>query len=223
MTRRMIMPLLFGLFGAAVLVSLGVWQVQRLHWKAAVLAQIDSRIGAAPVDVPGTPDPVADRFLPVKVAGHFTSENIDVLVSRKEFGAGYRVIAVMETLTGRRLLVDRGFLVEAARGLPRVTTDVEVTGNLLWPQEVDGFTPAPDSKTGVWFARDLPAMAKALNTEPILVVARSDTGDMIEPLPVDSSTIPNDHLNYAITWFSLAIVWVGMTALLLWRIRRRME
>ena len=46
------------------------------------------------------------------------------------------------------------------------------------------------------------------------------TGE-IEPMPVDSSGIPNDHMNYAITWFSLAAVWLGMTAYLLWRIRQR--
>jgi surfeit locus 1 family protein len=47
------------------------------------------------------------------------------------------------------------------------------------------------------------------------------TGGAIEPMPVDTSGIPNDHMNYAITWFSLAAVWLGMTAYLLWRIRQR--
>jgi surfeit locus 1 family protein len=66
-------------------------------------------------------------------------------------------------------------------------------------------------------------MAAALNAEPILIVARSDTGDGIDPMPVDSSAIPNDHLNYAITWFLLALVWSGMTGLLVWRMRRKAE
>ena len=66
-------------------------------------------------------------------------------------------------------------------------------------------------------------MAAKLNAEALLIVARSETGDAIEPMPVDSSAIPNDHLNYAITWFLLASVWAGMTVLLLWRIRRKVE
>jgi surfeit locus 1 family protein len=217
------MPVLFGLIGAAILVSLGVWQLQRLAWKEAALAEIDARIGAAPVDLPAVPDVAVDKYLPVAVAGQFTGEQLDVLVSRKQIGAGYRVIAVLETGSGRRVLVDRGFLAEEARGLPRDVTSVAVTGNLVWPQEVDGFTPAPDAKLGIWFARDLPAMAEALKAEAVLIVASSDTGDGIEPIPVDSSAIPNDHLNYAITWFSLAFVWLGMTALLLWRMRRKVE
>lgn len=223
MTRRMIIPLLFGVLGVAILVSLGIWQVQRLQWKQAVLAEIDARIGAAAVDLPSRPDPDADKFLPVKSEGQLTGEQLDVLVSRKQIGAGYRVIAVLELMDGRRVLLDRGFLVEAARGLPREVTALTVEGNLLWPDEVDGFTPAPDASRGIWFARDLPAMAAALNAEPLLIVARTETGDGIEPMPVDSSTIPNDHLNYAITWFLLALVWVGMTVLLLWRMRRKVE
>lgn len=219
--RRMILPLLFGLAGAAILIGLGAWQLQRLGWKEAVLAEIDSRIGATPVDLPDQPDPEADRYLPVAVTGQFTGQGLDVLASRKQIGPGYRVIAVFETDSGRRILVDRGFLAEAARGLPREAREASITGNLHWPQEVDGFTPKPDAATGLWFARDVPAMAAALETEPVLIVAAGPTGDGIDPLPVDSSVIPNDHLNYAITWFSLAIVWLGMTALLLWRIRRR--
>ncbi|WP_323007953.1 SURF1 family protein [Pseudorhodobacter sp.] len=223
MIRRIIGPVVFGAFGIAVLVSLGVWQLQRMAWKETVLAQIDARIGAAPVALPAAPDPVADRFLPVVVAGQLTGDELDVLVSRKEVGPGFRVISAFETDTGRRVLVDRGFLRDEARGLPREAVGLEVTGNLVWPQEVDGFTPAPDAAKGIWFARDLPAMAEALKTEAVLIVARSMTGDGIDPMPVDSSAIPNDHLNYAITWFLLALVWAGMTGLLLWRMRRKVE
>lgn len=223
MMRRMMMPLLFGIAGVAVLLSLGVWQLQRLAWKEAVLSEIDSRITAAPVTLPQRPDPVADRFLPVRLVGKFTGEDLDVLVSRKQIGPGFRVIAAFETDTGRRVMVDRGFVVDEARGLPRDKVALELAGNLIWPEEVDSFTPAPDAAKDIWFARDLPAMAAALKSEPVLVVARSDTGDGIEPMPVDRAGIPNDHLNYAITWFLLAIVWAGMTGLLLWRMRRKAE
>ncbi len=221
--RRMIVPVLFGLCGMAVLIGLGGWQMQRLSWKEAVLAEIDARIGAAPVALPAVPDPVADRFLPVQAAGRLTGDQLDVLVSRKQIGPGFRVIAVLETDTGRRVMVDRGFVVDEARGLPRDVTALDVVGNLVWPEEVDGFTPAPDTARGMWFARDVPAMAEALKAEPVLIVARSLTGDGIEPMPVDSSAVPNDHLNYAITWFLLAFVWAGMTGLLLWRMRRKVE
>ena len=63
-------------------------------------------------------------------------------------------------------------------------------------------------------------MARALETEPVMVVARSATGDGIRPVPV-SVNIRNDHLEYAITWFGLAAVWAGMTALFVLRRREK--
>ena len=223
MTRRFLVALIFGLAGAAVLMGLGIWQMQRLAWKEAILTEITAKIAATPVALP--PAPVNDsedlRYLPVTVAGRFTGEVLRVLVSRKQEGAGVRVIEVLDTADGRRVMVDRGFLPEARKEEVLAAGEATVTGNLHWPAEVDSFTPPPDAKAGLWFARDVPAMAAALNTEPVLVVAKSDTGDGIEPMPVDTAGIPNDHLGYAIQWFGMAIVWLGMTAYLLWRIRRR--
>lgn len=220
MSRRMIFPLLLGIVGAAILISLGIWQLQRLAWKEAILADIDARISAAPVDLPTTADPATDRYLPVQMTGAFTGEHLDVLVSRKQLGAGVRVIEVFET-DGRRVMVDRGFVPEDRRADPREQGEGRVVGNLHWPEEVDGFTPPPDDRTGLWFARDVSAMAGKLNAEPLLIVAREPTSTGIEPMPVDNSAIPNDHLGYAIQWFGLAAVWLGMTAYLLWRISRR--
>ncbi|HCT33990.1 MAG TPA: SURF1 family protein, partial [Sulfitobacter sp.] len=95
-----------------------------------------------------------------------------------------------------------------------------VTGNLQWPRETDSFTPEADLKGNIWFARDVPDMAQTLGTEPVLLVARSSTPQPagISPLPVDTARIPNDHLQYAITWFSLAAIWLGMS---LFFLRRR--
>lgn len=222
--RRLIFPLLLGLAGAAVLIGLGLWQLQRLAWKEAILADILARIAATPGPLPATPERDADRYRPVAVTGRFTGDDIRVLVSQKGAGAGYRVVAGFETAEGRRILVDRGFLREALRaGLPPAEGPAAVTGNLHWPVEVDRFTPPPDARTGIWFARDLPAMAAVLRAEPVLIVARRvDPADpVVTPLPLDTAGIPNDHFGYAVTWFGLAAVWAGMTAFLVWRIARR--
>ena len=221
---RFIFPLLLGVVGCAILISLGVWQVQRLEWKRAMLAEISAKIDGVPQDLPpeGT-DTEALKYEPVQIAGGTTGQEILVLSGQKGVGAGYRVIDAFETGDGRRILLDRGFLPEADKGQPRPPTALIVTGNLHWPRESDAYTPEPDPKTGLWFARDVPAMAKQLGTEPVMVVARRVEGDAqgISPEPVTISGIPNDHLGYAITWFLLAIVWAGMTIFLLWRIRRQ--
>ncbi len=217
--RRIIIPLVFGLAGAAVLISLGVWQVQRLAWKEAVLADIEARIAAAPVDLPAKPDPVNDRYLPVKVSGVLAGPELHVLVSQKQVGAGYRIIQPFE-VQGRRIMVDRGFVTADKIDKPRAQTHETLIGNLHWPDETDGYTPEPDLSKNIWFARDVPKMARALKTEQVLLVVasqKSETDPSLTPLPVDTSGIPNDHLSYAITWFSLAAIWLAMTGYFLWR------
>jgi surfeit locus 1 family protein len=209
--------------GCAILIALGSWQLQRLAWKQGILAQISARLTDTPVALPALPDPAGDKYLPVRATGRFTGPEIDVLASLKDVGAGYRVIAAFRTDDGRMILIDRGFLPEDQRARPRLATTAAIVGTLHWPDETDSFTPPPDAAREIWFARDVPAMAAKLQTEPVLIVAREATGDGITPLPVGTQGIPNNHLNYALTWFSLAAVWAGMTLLLLWRIRRRTD
>ncbi|PZR00301.1 MAG: SURF1 family protein [Cereibacter sphaeroides] len=221
MTRRMIIPLLFGLVGAAILIGLGVWQLQRLATKQAALTQIAVRLNDAPAALPAEPRAARDKYLTVRIKGRYLGPELDVLTSAKDIGPGYRVIAAFQLEDGRIIMVDRGFIPEALRDTPRNVVVADVVGALHWPDEADSYTPAPDTSRNIWFARDVPAMASALGAEPVLVVARVDTGDGITPLPVDTSSIPNNHRQYAITWFSLAVVWLGMTVLLLRRIRRR--
>ncbi|MEL6953800.1 MAG: SURF1 family protein [Pseudomonadota bacterium] len=220
MLRRLLVPISVGLLGSAILVSLGIWQVQRLAWKEALLAQIETQIAAPPVALPIEPDAEADRFLPVEAAGEVLSEApIRVLHALPRGGPGYRVISAFET-DGRRILLDRGFVPNEGE-IPNAGA-VTVTGNLDWPNEVGSSTPEPDLMRGIWFGRDVAAMAQTLNTEPVLLVAREiRPADTLQPLPVGTEGIPNDHLQYAGTWFSLAIVWLGMTLLFVWRITRR--
>lgn len=218
--RRLAFLLIFGLGGAAILISLGVWQVQRLAWKESVIADIDNRITDAPVSLPAAPDPQTDAYLPVTVTGTLGAAYLQVLVSKKQVGAGYRIIRPMLREEGN-ILIDMGFVsVADANGLKfEEGPPLTVTGNLQWPQETDGFTPAPDLADNIWFARDVAAMAEALGTQPILVVRRDapQLGGPLTPMPVDTAAIPNDHLQYAITWFSLSAIWLAMTAVFLRR------
>ncbi|WP_102222755.1 SURF1 family protein [Acidimangrovimonas sediminis] len=244
MRRRFVSALVFGLAGAALLVGLGVWQVRRLHWKEGLIARIEAKIAADPVAVPAAPDPVRDAYLPVVAGGRLTGQGLRVLTGVKFRGPGHLIVAVLETAGGRRLMVDLGFRPEggdrsatggstggAGRGGDgRVLAAIpagqaRITGNLIWPDEVDSFTPAPDLSRHLWFARDVPAMARVLGAEPVLIAARRVEGvaTRADPMPVSTDGIPNDHRQYALTWFSLALVWLGMTGLLLWRITRRTD
>ena len=221
--KRLWFPVVMALVGVAVLCSLGVWQLQRMAQKDELLARIEARIGAEPTDIPALEalDPMADQYRPVTVTGTLGGEEAPVLTSLQGEGAGYRVVSAM-TAGDRRILVDLGFAPEADKDRPRPAEQLDVTGNLLWPNEADSWTPPPDLQRNIWFARDLSAMAAALGTEPVLVVARSVEGADLGtiPVPVDTAGIPNDHYEYAVTWFGLALVWAVMSLVLVERVRR---
>ena len=210
--KRAIAPILFGLIGAALLVSLGLWQLQRLEWKRGILAQINSRLAGEPQPLPASGTPDEDRYQPVALTGTILPDEVHVLVSLKQVGAGYRIISPFET-DGRRILLDRGFVRVEDVGVDRPGGNVTVRGNLHWPDDRNSSTPQNDVAGNIWFARDIDALAKVLDTEPLLVIARNvapgDPG--VTPLPVSAAGIPNDHLQYAITWFSLAAIWLIMT------------
>lgn len=220
--RRYLFPLIIGILGCAILVSLGLWQLRRMDWKEDMIAQIQSRIGGAPVALPASLDP-SMKYLPVLVSGQTTGQEIDVLSGTREQGGGYQVVSGFVTDDGRRILLDRGFIEQDYRRTARPATALSVAGNLHWPQDKSSATPEPDLKAGIWFARDVPAMAEALETQPVLVVAAEVQGDAqgVMPIPVTIEGIPNSHLSYAVQWFLFAATCAGMTAWLIWRIRQR--
>ncbi|WP_122072907.1 SURF1 family protein [Pseudophaeobacter sp. EL27] len=222
--QRLIFLSVIGGLGLATLLGLGTWQVQRLAWKQAVLDTIETRVAASPVAVPQNPTEQDDRYRAVSAAGELGGKDLHVFWVTKNAATGYRVITALELSDGRRLLLDRGFILAAEKNSARRSGAVSVTGNLLWPDEGDWTTPAPEVDANILYARDVAYMASRLDTEPVLIVARSISPETsVTPQPVSTAGIPNNHLQYAITWFSLAFIWAAMTASFLWRSRAKSE
>lgn len=220
--RRILVPLLLGLTGCAILLSLCFWQMSRLTEKEAYIAQVQADMQGAPLPLPAAPDP-SMKYAPVWAQGTTTGEEILILSGMKDMGGGYQVISAFTTDDGRRILIDRGFIPQEARKSPRPPVRLRLAGNLHWPDEVNSSTPEPNLTENIWFAREVPRMAAHLHTEPVLIVLAEAEGDLqgITPMPLTTAGIPNNHLQYAVTWFLLAVVWAGMTIGLIWRIRQR--
>ncbi|MEL7164235.1 MAG: SURF1 family protein [Pseudomonadota bacterium] len=214
--------LIVGFCGVGILVWLGTWQVQRLAWKEGLLASIQAQIDADPQPLATALEPEFQRYAPVTITGSFEAAHLRMLASRKSIGPVYRIIRPFAVEGADKILIDTGWLPDGTPVPMAPQTVLTLTGNLDAPIEVDSFTPAPDLDKNLWFARDVPAMADALGTRPILVVLRempeADLG--VTPWPVDIAGIPNDHLQYAVTWFSLALIWGTMTVYFLLRTRR---
>ena len=217
---RILAVLAFGLGGAAILTWLCLWQVGRLDWKLQVIAKLEERLAAAPVPLPAAPDPEADKYLRVRVEGRFLEGEAHNLSSKKPWGPGFRIIAPFETAEGRRILIDRGYVPQEQKDAVRPLPEAVVSGVLLWPDESNASTPEPDLKANYWFAREPEKLARALGTEQLLIVAEAGEGEWSKADPV-TVNLRNDHLEYAITWGSLAVIWLVMTGLVLLRLRRR--
>ena len=225
MMRKLLFPLILGLGGVAVLLWLGTWQLQRLAWKEGILADVDARLAAPAAVLPTAPTEAEDEYRAVSLTGTPVGEELHVLVSGTAAGTGYLAITAFETDTGRRILLDQGLLPLEDKDLPRPDRPVDVTGTLIWPDDVNSSTPAPDLGRNIWFGRDVAAMAAALDTEPLMVTVRqmSPPDPRLTPLPIDSAGIKNDHLEYAITWFLLAAVWAVMSGFLVIRTLRQKD
>lgn len=239
MSLRMILPLLFGVAGVAVLLWLGFWQLDRLAWKEARLDTIRAKMAAEPdplIDHFKSTAPISEtNYTRVQFEGVMTDKEAHVLTSLKYTGPGSQsgpgFLVLKEVVwNGKNFLLDLGFVPDDQKNDLRPVGPVRVVGNILNPDDYDAsFTPDPDLEKNIWFARYLPMMGQELGVIPFMVVVeRAEVMkdgvwvpfDAVTPLPV-SLNIPNDHREYAITWFSLALVWFGMTGYLLWRIRQK--
>jgi surfeit locus 1 family protein len=143
MIRRMIWPLVFGLGGMAILMSLGIWQVQRLAWKEGVLAEIEARIAATPEALPEDVRPGRERYMPVAADGEIGS-GARPRSGQPESGRGRGTASSRPSRPGGAPHPGRPRLHADRRCAAGAEGPVTVTGNLHWPDEVDGFTPAPD-------------------------------------------------------------------------------
>lgn len=221
------------LIGFALLVWLGVWQLQRLEWKEAIIARIEARTERNPVtleraiELAGTlGDP---SYLPVTVEGRFHNERERYLYAISLEGEpGWHVITPLETASGRVVLVDRGFVPEAFRDPatrePGQFKDVvAVTGLLRTSETPNLFSPDNNEAANQWFTRDLGAMARSMfpggtvNVAPFFVEAAE--GDVPGGWPRGGQTrlqLPNKHLQYALTWFGLAAVLLVIYGAFVW-------
>jgi surfeit locus 1 family protein len=208
-----------------ILIGLGVWQLQRLKWKEALLAGI-ARAEASPAQ---PLEPVLDglafgrneEFRRVKVTcrGLARAPALE-LYSLREGQIGSRLISACHVVTGyyNTILVDRGFIPDtvSARPLPDPTNidPVELTGVLRNGDRGNFMTPPNTPQR--WYLHDARAMAATLHAEPpvapLFLMAETSTNPDFKPLipapfPVD---IPNRHLGYALTWFGLAGALAGV-------------
>ena len=209
-------PSLIALPSVLILIALGVWQLQRHEWKAGLIAEREAGMAAPPVELPARiDDPQPWSFRHVRVAGTFRHDKeLHVAAVSRRGNAGYQIVTPLERPRAPPVLVNRGW-VPTERKNPETRRE----GQLAGPVAIDGIArlrqvrqgmiPENQPDRNLWFTMDLPAMAAAAGLAeiaPVYVEAGPAPNPGTYPLGGQTRvSLPNDHLQYALTWFSLAI------------------
>jgi surfeit locus 1 family protein len=229
--RSLLWPTIVSALGLVLLLGLGTWQIERLHWKEGLIAERNSAFAAAPVPLPKTIEAArALEFHPVRADGEFLNQRELYLNAQSLKGEpGFHIVTPFRLSDGMIVFVDRGFVPtdrrsRATRAAGEVAGPTVATGLLRLPEPPGWFTPANAPQKNSWFSIDLPAMAQAAGISSALPFY-IDADKMPVPggWPQGGQTItdlPNNHLQYAITWYALAVALVAIYIRFAFRRRR---
>jgi surfeit locus 1 family protein len=211
-------PTVFSLPALLICLALGAWQIERLFWKQDLIARRDAAVTAAPAPVPKTlAEARGMEYRHVSDEGSYLYDKEIFLGATSDAGGqGYQVLTPLLEPGGRVVFVNRGYIPaelkdSARRSAAQIPGTVHVQGLLRLPPTARPNWFLPDNRPDLnyWFWVDLPAMAAADNLDrvaPFYIDADATPNPGGWPKGgVTRLTLPNNHLQYAITWFSLAI------------------
>ena len=223
--RPALWPTLVSLPILVLSLGLGIWQMERREWKRDILDRIAANQAAAAITLDELlrGDPLRHEYGKVKLGGTFLFDKEFFLAARSlKNTVGQQVVVPLKTDDGRIVLFDRGWIPQerkdpASRAQGQVAGPVEVVGVVRRNQERRQFAPENVPDKNVWFHVDVPLMRKMAGAapDPKLDTFFFDADATPNPggLPVGGQTrfdIPNDHLQYAITWFLIAVAMAGV-------------
>ncbi|WP_395327815.1 SURF1 family protein [Novosphingobium sp. BL-8H] len=225
----------FLLLAIAAFLALGVWQVQRLQWKHALIARVDARVHAAPI-----PLPADDRlarvkgsdldYLRVSLQGQYEGKATALVRAATDLGTGYWTMTPLRLEDGRQIWVNRGFVpagtTAKVAGATTPAGPVSITGLLRSDEPKGSLLQSNQPQVDRWYSRDVNAMAQARGigaVVPAFVDAQVEQANRPKGLtPVPGLTqihFPDNHLSYALTWFAMAAM-SAMALVFVWRRRR---
>ena len=223
--RPALWPTLISLPILVLSLTLGVWQLERREWKRDILDRMAANQAAAPISLDELlkGDPLRHEYGRVKVAGTFEHGKEFHLAARSlKNKVGLQVVTPLKTDDGRIVLFDRGWIPSekkepSKRAEGQTAGRVELTGIVRRSQIRGRFVPdnAPDKN--VWFQVDVPLMRQLAGAPPDARLDRffldADAAPNPGGAPVGGQTrldIPNDHMQYALTWFLIALALAGV-------------
>src|SRR5215831_18086651 len=226
--RALLVPGIAALAALVLLLRLGTWQLERRAWKEGLIETLTQRLIAPPTDLPSRLD--WDRLNADAMEFHRVAFRAELLPDSEALvytagsalrsdvsGPGYWIFTPARLADGGLVVVNRGFVPEGrqdpnSRAAGQVRGVTDVVGAMRWPEPRRLFAPADDLQRNLWFVRDHVAIAAAKNWGPVAPFFV----DQEAPLPPGglprvgklAPNLPNNHLQYALTWYGLALVLV---------------
>lgn len=234
--RTLLAPGLATLAALAILVALGTWQLERRAWKADLVRAIEARAAGEPGEI--LPESrwrdwsaASDEFRRVRLTGTFLHDREVLLHGLRSEGPGktalgYQVFTPLARPDGTAVIVNRGFVPmdlkdPGSRAAGQVSGPTTVTGIVRAPEAKGVFVPANDPAKDEWFVRDPAAMARTrgiVRTPPFYVEADATPNPGGWPKGAAPRVdLPNNHLQYALTWYGIALTLVGVFAGYAWQ------
>jgi surfeit locus 1 family protein len=236
----LLLPAIAAACGLAVLLSLGTWQLNRKVWKERLLADIAARQAAPPMSLRdaltiAAKSPADADYRRVRVAGTFDHTQERHVYAPRNAGPGWHVYTLLTPEDGSPpVFVNRGWVAEAVKDAEKRTAGqlsgvVTVTGLARLPEIKATFTPDNDYKTNRWYWRDIDGMRWGPDGPPSADMLARMKLRAYAPFALDADALPenpggwpkggvtyiaisNRHLEYAGTWYGLALTLIGVFA-----------
>ena len=201
--------LLFNIFVLSVITlfcALGTWQLVRLQWKNTLIYQISEGLKSSPVNYS---DKVRVNYQRVAIEGKYNFEKQIYLYSLNDKGQpGYDVITPFESLNSENVLVNRGWIKSNLKNNDIInrTIDNKIQGLILKNIKPNVFKPENDLKANIWFSINLEQIKKVTgkNFGNYILYLEDKKTNIPKPKKI-TIDLPNNHLKYAITWYSISI------------------
>lgn len=194
--------------------TLGVWQLYRLTWKEDLIERLETRLSADPVSFEHAHDnPVDAEFLKVSFSGVFHHDKEMYFGQYFNGTWGYNLVTPMTLDSGGHAFVNRGWVPSEMRDPAKRPDSIRdepasLVGIIRRPMTPRFYTPENNPAANYWFWADLPAMQSytGVSALPFVIEVMDHHTDGGWPLtPKKDYKLRNDHLQYAFTWFALAI------------------
>jgi surfeit locus 1 family protein len=235
--RSLLLPAALSAIGIAILLGFGFWQLERLAWKEALIARVEARTKAPAVPLPAESEwskinEADDEYRRVSVSGNFRHDRETLVYTvlpdrpRGFSGPGFFVLTPLELPSGASVIVNRGFVPldrkdPATRREGQIEGPVTVTGLLRMPEAKNFFAPENDPARDAWYRRDPLEIARARGIEraaPFTIDADSTPNPGGLPQGGETRvTFANNHLQYVVTWFGLALALAAVFIAFAWQ------